>query len=73
MQQSIQVHMVNMIKSIGMKSTDLNKLLVEFPPGGESLVVKILTIICESRKSSVFFFTRGLIVFNSCISYLFFL
>ncbi len=49
-QEYIQIHMVKVIKLIGMKSSDLNKLLREFPPGGESLVIKILSIICESSK-----------------------
>lgn len=49
-QNYIQLHMVNMIKSIGMKSLVLNKLLSEFPPGGESLVIKIISILCESSK-----------------------
>lgn len=54
-QSYIQIHMVNMIKSIGMKSLDLNKLLSEFPPGGESLVMKIITILCESSKLLVYY------------------
>ncbi|KAI9481366.1 MAG: hypothetical protein EXX96DRAFT_566437 [Benjaminiella poitrasii] len=48
-QKYIRLHMVNMIKSIGMKSQDLIQFIHEFPPGGESLVIRILTILCESK------------------------
>lgn len=46
----IGLSMINMIKSIGMKSLDLNKLVREFPPGGETLCIQILSILCESSK-----------------------
>lgn len=42
--------MTNMIKSIGMKSQDLIQLIRDFPEGGEPLVIKILSILCESSK-----------------------
>ncbi|KAI8988722.1 hypothetical protein BDB01DRAFT_895485 [Pilobolus umbonatus] len=48
-QKYIRLHMINMIKSIGMRSPDLIKLIREFPPGGETLVIRILFILCESK------------------------
>ncbi|KAG2232202.1 hypothetical protein INT48_003892 [Thamnidium elegans] len=48
-QKYIRLHMIKMIKAIGMKSTDLNKLIREFPPGGETLVIRILVILCDSK------------------------
>ncbi|KAI7897680.1 uncharacterized protein BX663DRAFT_463206 [Cokeromyces recurvatus] len=48
-QEYIRLHMVNMIKSIGMKSQDLIQLVREFPSGGETLVIRILSILCESK------------------------
>ncbi|KAI8990775.1 hypothetical protein BDF20DRAFT_903803 [Mycotypha africana] len=45
----IQLHIVSMIKSIGMRSQDLVSLVKEFPIGGESLVIRILSILCESK------------------------
>lgn len=47
--------MIKMIKAIGMKSSDLNKLIREFPPGGETLVIRILVILCDSSKCTVDF------------------
>jgi hypothetical protein len=49
-QKYIRLHMFNMIKSIGMKSSELISLLRNFPPGGETLVIRILVILCESSK-----------------------
>lgn len=46
--------MIKMIKAIGMKSSDLNKLIREFPPGGETLVIRILVILCDSSKLDFF-------------------
>lgn len=46
--------MIKMIKAIGMKSSDLNKLIREFPPGGETLVIRILVILCDSSKFNCF-------------------
>ncbi|KAG1448971.1 hypothetical protein G6F56_008789 [Rhizopus delemar] len=48
-QEFVRAHIVNMIKSIGMKSPDLILFLRECPKGTESLVIKILTILCESK------------------------
>ncbi|CEP17304.1 hypothetical protein [Parasitella parasitica] len=48
-QKYIRLHMVNMIRSIGMRSQDLIQLVREFPPGGETLVIRILAILCESK------------------------
>ncbi|GAA5817883.1 hypothetical protein MFLAVUS_011462 [Mucor flavus] len=48
-QKYIRLHMIKMIKAIGMKSSDLNKLIREFPPGGETLVIRILVILCDSK------------------------
>ncbi|KAI8885169.1 hypothetical protein K501DRAFT_216297 [Backusella circina FSU 941] len=48
-QKYIRLHMINMIKSIGMKSSELVSLLRNFPPGGETLVIRILVILCESK------------------------
>jgi len=42
--------MVNMVRAIGMRSQDLLQLVREFPPGGETLVIGILSILCESSK-----------------------
>ncbi|KAG0772246.1 hypothetical protein G6F22_015888 [Rhizopus arrhizus] len=50
-QEAIRAHIVNMIKSIGMKSSDLISLLRECPEGTESLVIRIIAILCESSKS----------------------
>lgn len=33
-----------------MRSQDLIQLVREFPPGGETLVIRILVILCESSK-----------------------
>jgi hypothetical protein len=67
-QKYIRLHMINMIKSIGMKSSDLNKLVREFPPGGETLVIRILVILCESSKS---FFALLLIISGILIFFFF--
>ncbi|KAI9273741.1 hypothetical protein BY458DRAFT_508111 [Sporodiniella umbellata] len=48
-QEFVRAHIVNMIKSIGMKSPDLIMFLRECPEGTETLVIKILTILCESK------------------------
>ncbi|KAG0991552.1 hypothetical protein G6F57_007672 [Rhizopus arrhizus] len=48
-QEAIRAHIVNMIKSIGMKSSDLISLLRECPEGTESLVIRIIAILCESK------------------------
>lgn len=48
--KSIEDNMTNMIKSIGMKSQDLVQLIREFPEGAESLVIRIISILCESSK-----------------------
>lgn len=49
-QKYIRLHMINMIKSIGMRSQELIQLIKEFPPGGETLVIRILVILCESSN-----------------------
>ncbi|KAI8375827.1 hypothetical protein BD560DRAFT_392035 [Blakeslea trispora] len=49
-QEHIRSHMMNMIKSIGMRSQDLVRLIKEFPAGSESLVIRILSILCESKS-----------------------
>ncbi|KAK4511964.1 uncharacterized protein ATC70_003963 [Mucor velutinosus] len=48
-QSYIRSQMVNMVRAIGMRSQDLLQLVREFPPGGETLVVGILSILCESK------------------------
>ncbi|OBZ90139.1 hypothetical protein A0J61_01821 [Choanephora cucurbitarum] len=48
--EHIRSHMINMIKSIGMRSQDLVRLIKEFPSGSESLVIRILSILCESKS-----------------------
>lgn len=64
---------MNMIKSIGMKSLDLNKLVREFPRGGETLCIQILSILCESSKflcvAEFFYFLRyNLTFFPFCMT-----
>lgn len=49
-QSYIRSQMVNMVRAIGMRSQDLLQLVREFPPGGETLVIGILSILCESSK-----------------------
>ncbi|KAL9538666.1 hypothetical protein MBANPS3_010760 [Mucor bainieri] len=48
-QSYIRSQMVNMVRAIGMRSQDLLQLVREFPPGGESLVIGILSTLCESK------------------------
>ncbi|CAO0793104.1 unnamed protein product [Mucor circinelloides] len=48
-QSYIRSQMVNMVRAIGMRSQDLLQLVREFPPGGETLVIGILSILCESK------------------------
>ncbi|GAN10564.1 hypothetical protein MAM1_0370c10107 [Mucor ambiguus] len=48
-QSYIQSQMVNMVRAIGMRSQDLLQLVREFPSGGETLVIAILSILCESK------------------------
>lgn len=52
-QSYIRSQMVNMVRAIGMRSQDLLQLVREFPPGGESLVIGMLSILCESSKCYV--------------------
>lgn len=52
-QKYIRLHMVNMIRSIGMRSQDLIQLVREFPPGGETLAIRIVAILCESSKQNM--------------------
>ncbi|CEI94189.1 hypothetical protein RMCBS344292_08407 [Rhizopus microsporus] len=49
-QSCIRLHIVNMVKSIGMKSPDLISILRECPEGSGTLVTRILAILCESSK-----------------------
>ncbi|KAG1233507.1 hypothetical protein G6F68_003521 [Rhizopus microsporus] len=48
-QSCIRLHIVNMVKSIGMKSPDLISILRECPEGSGTLVTRILAILCESK------------------------
>ncbi|RCH77617.1 hypothetical protein CU098_003446, partial [Rhizopus stolonifer] len=48
-QDAIRIHMSNMIKSIGMRSHDMIRLMKTFPLGTETLVIRMLSILCESK------------------------
>ncbi|KAG2226315.1 hypothetical protein INT45_005987, partial [Circinella minor] len=49
-QRFIRKHIFNLIKSIGMNSTKLLDTIRHFPPGGETLVIRILVTLCDTVR-----------------------
>ncbi|KAF7726961.1 hypothetical protein EC973_008156 [Apophysomyces ossiformis] len=49
-QRLLRQHIYNMIKSIGMHSPKLIETIRNFPPGGETLVIRILVILCDTVR-----------------------
>ena len=54
-QRFIRKHIFNLIKSIGMNSTKLLDTIRHFPPGGETLVIRILVTLCDTGKKKSHF------------------
>ncbi|KAI7872696.1 Symplekin tight junction protein C terminal-domain-containing protein [Spinellus fusiger] len=49
-QRLIRQHVYNLIKSIGMHSPKLIETIRHFPPGGETLVIRILVVLCDTVR-----------------------
>ncbi|KAI8393729.1 Symplekin tight junction protein C terminal-domain-containing protein [Radiomyces spectabilis] len=49
-QRLIRLHIFNLIKSVGMQSPIIINLVKEFPPGAETLVIRILVILCDTVR-----------------------
>ncbi|KAI9495403.1 Symplekin tight junction protein C terminal-domain-containing protein [Zychaea mexicana] len=49
-QRVIRQHIYNLIKSIGMNSAKLLDTIRHFPPGGETLVIRILVTLCDTVR-----------------------
>ncbi|KAI8144483.1 Symplekin tight junction protein C terminal-domain-containing protein [Fennellomyces sp. T-0311] len=49
-QRLIRQHIFNLIKSIGMNSPKLLDVIRHFPPGGETLVIRILVALCDTVR-----------------------
>ncbi|KAL0084168.1 Symplekin tight junction protein C terminal-domain-containing protein [Phycomyces blakesleeanus] len=51
-QRMIRQHVYSLIKSIGMDSPKLIDIIRHFPPGGETLVIRILVVLCDTVRPS---------------------
>ncbi|KAI9012661.1 Symplekin tight junction protein C terminal-domain-containing protein [Phycomyces nitens] len=51
-QRLIRQHVYKFIKSIGMHSPKLIDAIRRFPPGGETLVIRILVVLCDTVRPS---------------------
>ncbi|KAG0189235.1 hypothetical protein DFQ28_003699 [Apophysomyces sp. BC1034] len=49
-QRLVRQHIYDLVKSVGMHSTKLIDSIRNFPPGGETLVIRILVILCDTVR-----------------------